>query len=63
VLTKALSAIDTSATELVTVFTGMDATDSQIESIQSTLIALLPDAEVDMQEGGQPHYAFVIGVE
>jgi dihydroxyacetone kinase-like predicted kinase len=63
VLAKALSGIDTDATELVTVFTGMDSIDTDIAAIEAILTELLPGAEVDIQEGGQPHYLFVIGVE
>jgi len=63
VLTKALSGVDTQTSELVTVFTGSDATERDIAAIEAALTDLLPDAEVDMQDGGQPHYLFVIGVE
>jgi dihydroxyacetone kinase-like predicted kinase len=63
VLAEALSGIDTDAMELVTVFTGVDATPVDTAAVEAILTDLLPEAEVDIQEGGQPHYLFVIGVE
>jgi DAK2 domain fusion protein YloV len=63
VLAKALSHIDPAAVELVTVFTGLEATETDIAALEATLIDMLPGAEIDVQAGGQPHYLFVIGVE
>jgi DAK2 domain fusion protein YloV len=49
--------------ELVTVFTGVDATDGDLAAIENAASTTWPDAEVDTQDGGQPHYLFVISIE
>lgn len=63
VLSTALSGINPTTAELVTLFTGIDASREETAAIEAVLSDALPDAEVDTQEGGQPHYLFVIGVE
>jgi DAK2 domain fusion protein YloV len=63
VLSTALSGINPTTAELVTLFTGIDATREETAAIEAVFSHALPDAEVDTQEGGQPHYLFVIGVE
>ncbi len=49
--------------ELVTVFSGADASDQDIEVLGTVIADACPDAEVEFQAGGQPHYLFVISVE
>ncbi len=63
VLADALAFCDTDAAELVTVFTGAEAEADDIAAVETALADLLPDAEVEVQAGGQPHYLFVIGIE
>jgi len=54
---------DRDAAELVTVFSGADATGADIAGVESAVTIAWPDAEVDIQQGGQPHYLFIISVE
>jgi DAK2 domain fusion protein YloV len=66
IATVARTLFDTASTrsaELVTIFSGEDATDDDIATIEGTVAASFPDAEVEYQAGGQPHYLFVISVE
>ncbi len=49
--------------ELVTVFTGIDATSDDTAAIEAAIIGVWPDVETDLQTGGQPHYLFVISIE
>ena len=63
VLAEALAHCNTDDAELATVFTGADAGAPDIDAVESALTDLLPDAEVEIQNGGQPHYLFVIGIE
>ena len=48
--------------EIVTVLKGADASEEQADELAS-FIEENYDVDVDMQDGGQPVYSFVIGVE
>ena len=48
--------------EVVTILKGEDADDSDCEALEA-YIADKYDADVDVQEGGQPVYSYIIGVE
>jgi DAK2 domain fusion protein YloV len=54
---------DPESAELVTVFSGADATRAEFEAVRGAVESAFPDAEYQFQDGGQPHYLFVISVE
>ena len=62
-LTEAVSFADLDDVELVTVFAGADARDGETDLLLASLAELFPEAEIDSQVGGQPHYLYVIGIE
>ena len=47
--------------KIVTLVTGADALES--EDVASRLRALAPDAELQVIDGGQPTYPYLLGVE
>lgn len=49
--------------ELLTVFTGEDASPTETEELERVANDLFPEAEVEIITGNQPHYHFIIGVE
>ncbi|MGI8963524.1 MAG: DAK2 domain-containing protein [Thermomicrobiales bacterium] len=49
--------------ELITVFSGNDASNNDIAALRQVVEDAFPGVESDFQVGGQPHYLFVIGVE
>lgn len=49
--------------ELITIFTGEDVTEDESGCIEDYISENYPDAEVEMIDGGQPVYSFVISVE
>ena len=53
----------TPESELVTIFTGDAVAPETAERLQSRLASDLNGVDVEMVEGGQPHYQFVIAVE
>ena len=59
----AFERIDRDDTELVSVFTGKDASLSDTDAMRAILADAYPDAEVEVHDGGQPHYQFIIGIE
>lgn len=60
---EAFAGIDCSLAELVTIFTGNDAIADDIDHIAAFIRDLVPEAEIEIQNGGQPHYHFIISVE
>ena len=49
--------------ELITLFYGVDAPISEVDHIVEVIQSLYPDHEIEVQEGGQPHYQFIISIE
>lgn len=49
--------------ELVTIFCGEDITDAETEKVEAYINEKHPHVEVEMNQGGQPVYSFIIGVE
>jgi DAK2 domain fusion protein YloV len=49
--------------ELVTLFFGVDLTQHQATHIGEVIQARYPNLEVEIQEGGQPHYQFILAIE
>ena len=56
-------AIDMDEYELITLFSGEDVPKSEINHIADAIRSAYPDHEIEVQEGGQPHYHFIISVE
>lgn len=49
--------------ELITLFYGANMQKSDVFQITDRIRALYPDQEVEVQEGCQPHYQFIIAIE
>ena len=49
--------------ELVTLYSGVDANPEQTEVLQQYMEETYPDAEVEVHEGGQPLYYYIISAE
>jgi len=49
--------------ELITLFIGADVQKSEVNRITDIIRLAYPDQEVEVQEGGQPHYQFIISIE
>jgi DAK2 domain fusion protein YloV len=63
VVNKALSKLGPDAYELVTVYRGMDASDDELARLESAIRSAYPGLEVEIQQGGQQHYPFILSVE
>lgn len=63
IVSAAFAALGDVEPELLTVFTGEDANDTESEALEEAASALYPDAEIEIIAGNQPHYHFVIAVE
>jgi hypothetical protein len=60
---KLLAAAETEKRELITLFSGANLKAEEVERIAAAIRAAYPGQEVEIQEGGQPHYHFIISIE
>ena len=58
-----LEKANTAEHELITLFYGQDMTHAEANRIADTIRSRYTSQEVEVQEGGQPHYQFIISVE
>ena len=63
VVNKALGKLGPDAYELVTVYRGQGATDEELANLESAIRTTFPGLEVEVQQGGQQHYPFILSVE
>ena len=49
--------------ELITLFYGIDVSRMEVDSIADSIRRDYPKQEIEVQEGGQPHYQFIISIE
>jgi DAK2 domain fusion protein YloV len=63
VVHKALSKLGPDAYELVTVYRGEQASDAELSKLETEIRASYPGLEVEVQQGGQQHYPFILSVE
>jgi DAK2 domain fusion protein YloV len=62
-LIELLRMADTEAAELVTLYYGADLTPAQSNQMADRVRELWPNLEVEVVEGGQPHYSFLVAIE
>ena len=49
--------------ELITLFYGADLPKPEVNRIADLIRSAYPELEIEVQEGGQPHYHFIISIE
>ena len=59
----ALCRADAGAAELITIFTGNGQTPANATTLRRAIAARFPAPDIEVLDGGQPHYRLVIGVE
>ena len=63
VVNKALGKLGPGSYELVTVYRGEQASDDELAKLESEIRSSYPSLEVEVQQGGQQHYPFILSVE
>jgi DAK2 domain fusion protein YloV len=63
VVNKALGKLGPDAYELVTVYRGQGASDQELKRLESSIRSTFPGLEVEVQQGDQQHYPFILSVE
>jgi DAK2 domain fusion protein YloV len=58
-----LDVVDLEDLEIVTVYRGEDVTQDEAERLAAHIEALDADLEVELVEGGQPHYFYILSLE
>jgi dihydroxyacetone kinase-like predicted kinase len=56
-------AAETSDYERITLFYGEDIELSQVNELADKIRSIYPDHEIEVHEGGQPHYQLIIAIE
>jgi len=63
VVKKALGKLGPDSYELVTVYRGQQASDDELAKLESEIRSNYPGLEVEVQQGDQQHYPFILSVE
>jgi dihydroxyacetone kinase-like predicted kinase len=63
VVNKALGKLGPNSYELVTVYRGEGASEGDLASLRAAIQSSYPGLEVEVQQGGQQHYPFILSVE
>jgi DAK2 domain fusion protein YloV len=63
VVKKALGKLGPDSYELVTVYRGQQASDDEMAQLESEIRSNYPRLEVEVQQGDQQHYPFILSVE
>ncbi len=63
VLAEALARVNLDETEVVTIYYGADTTPAEAEQAGATIRERHPQLQVEVVQGGQPHYNYIASVE
>ena len=63
VLHKGLEKADIKTAEIITIYFGGDATAEQAEKVAADLRKKYPDKQIEVVNGGQPHYSYAVSLE
>ena len=50
-------------TEIISVYYGCDVTDDEAEALRSKILSRFESCEVELQQGGQPIYYYILSAE
>jgi DAK2 domain fusion protein YloV len=63
IVLQALEEIDAQEYEIVTIYYGETVTHEQAEALAGRIADLYPEQEIEVIDGGQPHYHYILSVE
>jgi hypothetical protein len=58
-----LGKIDMAQGEIMTIYFGQDSSAEQAEALAGKIKALYPELEIEVHEGGQPYYPYILSLE
>lgn len=62
-LHRALLALDLRGREVITIFKGQEASDEEISILENVFQKVMENPQIDIYEGGQPHYPYLLMIE
>jgi len=63
VLNKILAKLDLNKTEIITIYYGADTEPAEAEQVSASIRQGHPQLQVDVIQGGQPHYNYIVSIE
>ena len=63
VLLELLSKSDLSEADLITIILGQESDDEKTKELVTSINEIYPDIQVELINGGQPHYYYIISIE
>jgi len=63
VLNKMLAKLDLGQAEIVTIYFGADTQPAEAEEVKAAIQGQHPELEVEVVQGGQPHYNYIVSIE
>ncbi|NPV06434.1 MAG: DAK2 domain-containing protein [Anaerolineae bacterium] len=60
---RALREFDAEAYEIATIYRGRDTSEEDARQLSEAIAKRYPDLEIEVVDGGQPHYQFIVAVE
>ncbi len=63
VVNEVLARIDLDEAEVITIYCGADTTLAEAEPVSATIRQQHPELQVEVVEGGQPHYNYIVSIE
>jgi hypothetical protein len=63
IVTKMLTKIDLTNTEIITIYYGADASQAEAEQVSASIREKYPQLQVEVVRGGQPYYDYIISIE
>ena len=63
VIRQALAAMDADEYEIITIYFGETVTEEQAAAMADEISDLYPEQEIEVIDGGQPHYHYILSVE
>ena len=63
VLSKVMSKLGLDKAEIVTIYYGMDSQPAEAEEISAGIREKYPHLQIDVVQGGQPHYNYIVSIE
>ena len=63
VLDQVLARLDLEKAEVITVYCGADAETDEAEQVSGSIREKYPQLQIEVIQGGQPHYDYIVSVE
>jgi dihydroxyacetone kinase-like predicted kinase len=60
---KVLARMEAHEAEIMTLYYGEDISEARAQALAAKIEAQYPDAEIEVIDGGQPHYHYIISAE